>query len=132
MILFKIKNQLHDSFFSLGLAIVSPLTINADARDYIMYLTNFTETASNIEMGRNAYSELTFDVMITGKDISEVQECANTAYEYLTSKQYIIDNAKVANISTVTNFQNSDDFDPTSGLNTVVISMRLNYITIQR
>lgn len=130
MILFQIKNLVVDSFSSLGLTVVSPLTINADALPYILYVTNFIETGDPIPMGRNQQTELTFDVMCTAKDSVVVQETIQKCYDYIMSKQFALDAIPVR-LSSVTNYQNQDDYDPTSGLNTVVLSMRLHYITLK-
>jgi len=132
MILFQIKNVVVGSFSALGLMVITPKTINIDALDYILYVNNITETGNNIPMGRNTQSELIFDVICSAKDQDVVQATVQKCFDYLTSEQFILDCAPAANISTVTNSQTQDEFDPTSGLNTVVLSMRLNYITLAR
>ncbi|MCH9404931.1 hypothetical protein WKH46_04780 [Pantoea agglomerans] len=133
MILFQLKNLIVDSFFSLGLTVISPKTINADALPYILYLTNCTENNTDIPMGRSTTSQFTFDVVCTSKSISDNQEVMQTVYDYLTSDQFILDAKNInVNISSVSNNQTQDDFDPASGLNTIVISMSMNYITLVR
>lgn len=133
MILFKLKNLIVDSFFSLGLTVISPKTINSDALPYILYLTNCIETSSNIPMGRNATSTFNFDILCTSKVVEDNQEAIQKAYDYLMSEAFITDATAIGiNISTVTNSQTQDDYDPTSGLNTIVISITLNYLTLAR
>lgn len=133
MILFKLKNLIVDSFYSLGLTVISPKTINADALPYILYLTNCYENNTALPMGRNTTSEFTFDVICTGKSFTENQTVMQTVYDYITSEQFITDaNVIPIRISSVTNNQTQDDFDPTTGLNTIVISMSINYITLAR
>ncbi|MGC0802069.1 hypothetical protein WKH50_19215 [Pantoea agglomerans] len=133
MILFKLKNLIVDSFSSLGLTVISPKTINSDALPYILYLTNCYENNTALPMGRNTTSEFTFDVVCTSKSVTDNQTVMQTVYDYITSEQFILDaNVIPVRISTVTNTQTQDDFDPTSGLNTIVISMSINYITLAR
>jgi hypothetical protein len=133
MILFKLKNLIVDSFSSLGLTVISPKTINSDALPYILYLTNCYENNTALPMGRNTTSEFTFDVVCTSKSVTDNQTVMQTVYDYITSEQFILDaNVIPVRISTVTNTQTQDDFDPTTGLNTIVISMSVNYITLAR
>jgi len=133
MILFKLKNLIVDSFFSLGLTVISPKTINSDALPYILYLTNCYENNTDVPMGRSTNSQFTFDVVCTSKVVTDNQEVMQTVYDYLNSGQFILDAKNInVNISSVTNTQTQDDFDPTSGLNTIVISMSVNYLTIAR
>jgi len=132
MILFDIKNLIVGSFSSLGITVISPTNINSDALPYIFYVTNLTENGDNIQMGRNQNSTLTFDIMCTAKEADKVQSAIQKAYDYMMSQQFVLDAKDICTISTATNYQNQDDYDPTSGLNTVVLSMRLNYITIKR
>lgn len=133
MILFKLKNLIVDSFCSLGLTVISPKTINSDALPYILYLTNCYENNTALPMGRNTTSEFTFDVVCTSKSVTDNQTVMQTVYDYITSEQFILDaNVIPVRISTVTNTQTQDDFDPTTGLNTIVISMSVNYITLAR
>lgn len=133
MILFQLKNLIVDSFFSLGLTVISPKTINADALPYILYLTNCTENNTDIPMGRSSTSQFTFDVVCTSKSITDNQEVMQTVYDYLISDQFILDAKNInVNVSSVSNNQTQDDFDPASGLNTIVISMSMNYITLVR
>lgn len=133
MIFFQLKNLIVDSFFSLGLTVISPKTINADALPYILYLTNCTENNTDIPMGRSTNSQFTFDVICISKVVTDNQEIMQTVYDYLNSDQFILDAKNIdVNISSVTNMQTQDDFDPTSGLNTIVISMSVNYLTIAR
>lgn len=133
MILFKLKNLIVDSFFSLGLTVISPKTINSDALPYILYLTNCYENNTDVPMGRSTNSQFTFDVVCTSKVVTDNQEVMQTVYDYLNSDQFILDARDInVNISSVTNTQTQDDFDPTSGLNTIVISMSVNYLTIAR
>ncbi|WHU86712.1 hypothetical protein [Pantoea agglomerans] len=133
MILFKLKNLIVDSFSSLGLTVISPKTINSDALPYILYLTNCYENNTALPMGRNTTSEFTFDVVCTSKSLTDNQTVMQTVYDYITSEQFILDaNVIPVRISTVTNTQTQDDFDPATGLNTIVISMSVNYITLAR
>lgn len=133
MILFKLKNLIVDSFSSLGLTVISPKTINSDALPYILYLTNCYENNTALPMGRNTTSEFTFDVVCTSKSVTDNQTVMQTVYDYITSEQFILDaNVIPVRISTVTITQTQDDFDPTTGLNTIVISMSVNYITLAR
>lgn len=133
MILFKLKNLIVDSFSSLGLTVISPKTINSDALPYILYLTNCYENNTALPMGRNTTSEFTFDVVCTSKSVADNQTVMQTVYDYITSEQFILDaNVIPVRFSTVTNTQTQDDFDPTTGLNTIVISMSVNYITLAR
>jgi len=133
MILFQLKNLIVDSFSSLGLTVISPKTINSDALPYILYLTNCYENNTALPMGRNTTSEFTFDVVCTSKSVTDNQTVMQTVYDYITSEQFILDaNVIPVRISTVTNTQTQDDFDPTTGLNTIVISMSVNYITLAR
>lgn len=133
MILFKLKNLIVDSFSSLGLTVISPKTINSDALPYILYLTNCYENNTALPMGRNTTSEFTFEVVCTSKSVTDNQTVMQTVYDYITSEQFILDaNVIPVRISTVTNTQTQDDFDPTTGLNTIVISMSVNYITLAR
>ncbi|MGC0844649.1 hypothetical protein [Pantoea agglomerans] len=133
MILFKLKNLIVDSFSSLGLTVISPKTINSDALPYILYLTNCYENNTALPMGRNTTSEFTFDVVCTSKSVTDNQTVMQTVYDYITSEQFILDaNVIPVRISTVTNTQTQDDFDPTNGLNTIVISMSVNYIKLAR
>lgn len=133
MILFELKNLIVDSFSSLGLTVITPKTINSDALPYILYLTNCYENNTALPMGRNTTSEFTFDVVCTSKVVGDNQQVIQTVYDYLTSNQFTIDAGNIpVRISSVTNTQTQDDFDPTSGLNTIVLSMSLNYITLAR
>jgi len=133
MILFKLKNLIVDSFFSLGLTVISPKTINADALPYILYLTNCYDNNTDVPMGRSTNSQFTFDVVCTSKVVTDNQEVMQAVYDYLNSDQFILDAKNInVNISSVTNTQTQDDFDPTSRLNTIVISMSVNYLTIAR
>ncbi|WP_060679718.1 hypothetical protein [Pantoea agglomerans] len=133
MILFKLKNLIVDSFSSLGLTVISPKTINSDALPYILYLTNCYENNTPVSMGRNTTSQFTFDIVCTSKVESDNQEVIQKIYDYITSQEFIIDASNIqVQISTVTNTQTQDDFDPATGLNTIVISMSVNYITLAR
>lgn len=133
MILFKLKNLIVDSFFSLGLTVISPKTINSDALPYILYLTNCYENNTDLPIARSTNSQFTFDVVCASKVVTDNQEVMQTVYDYLNSDQFILDAKGInVNISSVTNTQTQDDFDPTSGLNTIVISMSVNYLTIAR
>ncbi|USL56763.1 hypothetical protein IAQ00_13675 [Pantoea ananatis] len=131
MNLITIKNHVSDSLFSLGLVVRKATTINQDAGDYILVLTNLLEQNENIPMGTKNYSTLTMDIMCSSKSESEVQGVIQQVYDLVSSinfqKSFITE--KNINVSSITVTQIADDLDPTSGINTMMLTIQMNYIS---
>lgn len=131
MNLITIKNHVSDSLFSLGLEVRKATTINQDAGDYILVLTNLLEQNENIPMGTKNYSTLTMDIMCSSKSESEVQGVIQQVYDLVSSinfqKSFITE--KNINVSSITVTQIADDLDPTSGINTMMLTIQMNYIS---
>lgn len=131
MNLITIKNHVSDSLFSLGLEVRKATTINQDAGDYILVLTNLLEQNENIPMGTKNYSTLTMDIMCSSKSESEVQGVIQQVYDLVTSTNFHTSfiNQKNINVSSITVTQVADDLDPTSGINTMMLTIQMNYIS---
>lgn len=130
MNLITIKNHVRDSLFSLGFQVRKATTINQDAAEYILILTNFLEQNLNISMGNSAYSTLTFDIVCTSKDEQTVQDTMDTIYNHVRDVEFQKSfAASDIHISTVTVISIADDTDTTSGINTMMLTLQLNYIT---
>ncbi|HHD2919848.1 hypothetical protein ACO1ZG_16260 [Enterobacter kobei] len=130
MNLITIKNHVSDSLFSLGFQVRKATTINQDAAEYILVLNNFLETNENISMGNSAYSTLTFDIVCTSKDEQTVQNTMDTIYNHVRDVEFQKSfAASDIHISTVTVISIADDTDTTSGINTMMLTLQLNYIT---
>lgn len=130
MNLITIKNHVSDSLFSLGFQVRKATTINQDAAEYILILTNFLEQSENISMGNSAYSTLTFDIVCTSKDEQTVQNTMDTIYNHVRDVEFQKSfAASDIHISTVTVISIADDTDTTSGINTMMLTLQLNYIT---
>lgn len=130
MNLITIKNHVSDSLFSLGFQVRKATTINQDAAEYILVLTNFLEQNENISMGNSAYSTLTFDIVCTSKDEQTVQNTMDTIYNHVRDVEFQKSfAASDIHISTVTVISIADDTDTTSGINTMMLTLQLNYIT---
>lgn len=131
MNLITIKNHVSDSFFSLGLEVRKATTINQDAYEYILVLTNLLEQNLNIPMGTSNYSTLTMDIMCTSKDEDTVQDVMTQVYELVRSTDFqkSFSTEKQINVSTITVISIAEDTDPTSGINTMMLTIQLNYIS---
>jgi hypothetical protein len=131
MNLITIKNHVSDSLFSLGFQVRKATTINQDAAEYILVLTNLLEQNENIPMGVQNYSTLTMDIMCTSKDETKVQEVMTVIYEHIRSvdflKSFVTD--KQINVSTITVSSIAEDTDTTSGINTLMLTIQMNYIS---
>lgn len=131
MNLITIKNHVSDSLFSLGLEVRKATTINQDAGDYILVLTNLLEQNENIPMGTKNYSTLTMDIMCSSKSESEVQGVIQQVYDLVTSTNFHTSfiTEKNINVSSITVTQIADDIDPASGINTMMLTIQMNYIS---
>ncbi|WP_182058454.1 hypothetical protein [Pantoea sp. ME81] len=131
MNLITIKNHVSDSLFSLGFQVRKATTINQDAAEYILVLTNLLEQNENIPMGVQNYSTLTMDVMCTSKDESKVQEVMTTVYDHVRTVDFLKSfvTEKQINVSTITVSSIADDTDVTSGINTLMLTIQMNYIS---
>jgi len=131
MNILKIKNHVSDSLFSLGLQVRKATTINQDAADYILVITNLLEQNENIAMGNSAYSTLTFDIVCTSKEEQTVKEVMTSIYDHVRDvdfqKSFSTDID--VQVGTVTIISIAEDTDPTSGINTLMLTIQLNYIT---
>lgn len=131
MNLIKIKNHVHDSLFSLGFQVRKATTINQDAADYILVITNLLEQNENIAMGNSTYSSLTLDIVCTSKDETTVQDVMTQIYDYVRTDDFsksFVTQQDIA-VSTVTIISIADDTDTTSGINTMMLTIQLNYIS---
>lgn len=131
MNLIKIKNHVHDSLFSLGFQVRKATTINQDAADYILVITNLLEQNENIAMGNSTYSTLTLDIVCTSKDETTVQDVMSQIYDYVRTDDFskgFVTQQDIA-VSTVTIISIADDTDTTSGINTMMLTIQLNYIS---
>ena len=131
MNLIQIKNHVSDSLFLLGLEVRKATTINQDAGEYILVLTNLLEQNENIPMGTKNYSTLTMDVMCTSKSEEKVQEVMRQVYDLLRTANFqksFITSANI-NVSTIIVTQIAEETDPTSGINTMMLTIQLNYIS---
>lgn len=131
MNLIKIKNHVSDSLFSLGLDVRKATTINQDAAEYILVLTNLLEQNENIPMGTKNYSTLTMDIVCTAKDESTVQDVMTQIYDLVRSVDFHKSFSTELNISvsTITVISVTEDTDSTSGINTMMLTIQLNYIS---
>lgn len=131
MNLITIKNHVSDSLFSLGLDVRKATTINQDAYEYILVLTNLLEQNENIPMGTKNYSTLTMDIMCTSKSEDKVQEVMTQVYDLVrtTDFQKSFTTEKQINVSTITVISIAEDTDPVSGINTMMLTIQLNYIS---
>lgn len=131
MNLITIKNHISDSLFSLGFQVRKATTINQDAAEYILVLTNLLEQNENIPMGTKNYSTLILDIMCTSKDETKVHEVMTTIYDYIRTvdfqKSFV--NEKQINVSTITVISIAEETDQTSGINTMMLTIQLNYIS---
>jgi hypothetical protein len=130
MNLIKIKNHVSDSLSSLGLTIRRGLTVNQDIADYIFILTNFLEVNDKPTLGNFSQSTLTFDMLCTSKDETTLQETMTLAYDMITSQEYKVSLSSAVPITTITINQNAEDTDPSTGINTMIITVQLQYITV--
>lgn len=124
-----IKNHVQDSFFSLGLIVRKATNINQDAGDYILMVSNLLEQSEPVPMGRHTQSVLTFDISCTSKEESIVQDIMQKVYDLVTSPEFLVSFSPVIPVSTITVISTVDDLDPTSGINTMMITLQINYIT---
>jgi hypothetical protein len=131
MNLITIKNHVSDSLFSLGFQVRKATTINQDAAEYILVLTNLLEQNENIPMGVQNYSTLTMDVMCTSKDESKVQEVMTAVYDHVRTVDFLKSfvTEKQISVSTITVSSIADDTDVTSGINTLMLTIQMNYMS---
>lgn len=130
MNIIKIKNHVSGSLSSLGLTVRKATTINQDAAEYILVLTNLLEQNENIPMNRAAYSVLTMDILCTGKSEEKNQEVMGQVYDLFNSSDFQKSFSTTLGIpvSTITCQQIAEDTDPTSGINTLMITISMNYL----
>lgn len=131
MNLLTIKNHISDSLFSLGFQVRKATTINQDAAEYILVLTNLLEQNENIPMGVQNYSTLTMDIMCTAKDESKVQEVMTTIYDHVRTSDFLKSfvTEKQIPVSTITVSSIAEDTDQISGINTLMLTIQMNYIS---
>lgn len=131
MNLINIKNHVSDSFFSLGLQVRKATTINQDAAEYILVLTNLLEQNENIPMGNKNYSTLTMDIACTSKDESTVQDVMTQIYDLVRTVDFqkSFKTELDVSVSTITVISITEDTDTTSGINTMMLTIQLNYIS---
>jgi hypothetical protein len=124
-----IKNHVSDSLLSLGLTVRKATEINQDAGDYILMISNMLEQSENIPMGRKAQTVLTCDISCSSKEESTVQSVMAQVYELVTSQDFLVSFSPSVPVSTITVISTIDDIDPTSGINTLMITLQFNYLT---
>ncbi|KNC14306.1 hypothetical protein AC790_08910 [Pantoea sp. RIT-PI-b] len=131
MNLITIKNHISDSLFSLGFQVRKATTINQDAAEYILILTNLLEQNENIPMGVQNYSTLTMNVICTSKDESKVQGVMTAVYDHVRTSDFLKSfvTEKQINVSTITVSSIAEDTDTTSGINTLMLTIQMNYIS---
>jgi len=131
MNLIKIKNHVSDSLFSLGLQVRKAETINQDAGEYILILTNLLEQNENIPFGIQNYSSLTMDIACTSKDESKVQDVMVQVYDLVRTVDFqrSFSTELQINVSTITVLSIAEDTDTTSGINTLMLTVQMNYIS---
>lgn len=131
MNLIKIKNHVSDSLFSLGLQVRKATTINQDAGEYILVLTNLLEQNENIPMGTKNYSTLTMDITCTSKDESTVQDVMTQIYDLVRTVDFqkSFSTELQINVSTITVISITEDTDSKSGINTMMLTIQLNFIS---
>lgn len=131
MNLIKIKNHVSDSLFSLGLQVRKAETINQDAGEYILVLTNLLEQNENIPFGTQNYSSLTMDIACTSKDESKVQDVMTQIYDLVRTVDFqkSFSTELQINVSTITVLSIAEDTDTTSGINTLMLTIQMNYIS---
>lgn len=131
MNLINIKNHVSDSLFSLGLQVRKATTINQDAAEYILVLTNLLEQNENIPFGTQNYSTLTMDIACTSKDESTVQEVMTQIYDLVRTVDFqkSFKTELDISVSTITVISITEDTDSTSGINTMMLTIQFNYIS---
>lgn len=129
MNLITIKNHVSDSLLSLGLTVRKATDINQDAGDYILMISNTLEQSENISMGRHSTSVLTMDISCSSKEETTVQSIMTQVYDLVTSKEFQVSFSPSIPVSTITIISTIDDLDPTSGINTLMITLQFNYLT---
>lgn len=131
MNLIKIKNHVSDSLFSLGLKVRKAETINQDAGEYILVLTNLLEQNENIPFGTQNYSSLTMDIACTSKDESKVQDVMTQIYDLVRTVDFqkSFSTELQINVSTITVLSIAEETDTTSGINTLMLTIQMNYIS---
>lgn len=131
MNLINIKNHVSDSFFSLGLQVRKATTINQDAAEYILVLTNLLEKNENIPMGNKNYSTLTMDIACTSKDESTVQDVMTQIYDLVRTVDFqkSFKTELDISVSAITVISITEDTDTISGINTMMLTIQFNYIS---
>ncbi|MGX9273509.1 hypothetical protein [Pantoea dispersa] len=131
MNLINIKNHVSDSFFSLGLQVRKATTINQDAAEYILVLTNLLEQNENIPMGTKNYSTLTMDIACTSKDESTVQDVMTQIYDLVRTVDFqkSFKTELDISVSAITVISITEDTDTISGINTMMLTIQFNYIS---
>lgn len=131
MNLINIKNHVSDSFFLLGLQVRKATTINQDAAEYILVLTNLLEQNENIPMGTKNYSTLTMDIACTSKDESTVQDVMTQIYDLVRTVDFqkSFKTELDISVSAITVISITEDTDTISGINTMMLTIQFNYIS---
>ncbi|MCW6030170.1 hypothetical protein [Pantoea sp. JK] len=131
MNLIKIKNHVSDSLFSLGLEVRKATSINQDAAEYILVFSNLLEQNENIPLGTKNYSTLTMDIACTSKDESTVQDVMTQIYDLVRNVDFqkSFSTELDISVSTITVISITEDTDTTSGINTMMLTIQLNYIS---
>lgn len=131
MNLIAIKNHVSDSLFSLGFQVRKATTINQDAADYILVITNLLEQNENIAMGKSSYSTLTFDIACTSKEEQTLHDVMNSIYDHVRGVDFqnSFSTDIDVHVSTLTIISIAEDTDTTTGINTMMLTIQLNYIT---
>ena len=131
MNIIKIKNHVSDSLFSLGINVRKATTINQDAGEYILVITNLLEQNENIPMGNSTYSTLTFDIACTSKEEQTLHDVMNSIYDHVQGMDFqrSFSTDIDVHVSTLTIISIAEDTDTTTGINTMMLTVQLNYIT---
>lgn len=131
MNLINIKNHVSDFFFSLGLQVRKATTINQDAAEYILVLTNLLEQNENIPMGTKNYSTLTMDIACTSKDEITVHDVMTQIYDLVRTVDFqkSFKTELDISVSAITVISITEDTDTISGINTMMLTIQFNYIS---
>ncbi|KEA51866.1 hypothetical protein DT73_13105 [Mangrovibacter sp. MFB070] len=118
-----IKNHVYDLLSSDGLVIREPLKQQED-RSYALLITNITEQRQdNFSKIQNAQCQM--DISCTSKSATDCLTIMNQVVS-IVNQPFVIEGVNVSSNSIVSS---TEDIDPVSGINTIMLTVQINYIT---
>ncbi len=122
-----IKNHVYDLLSSNGLDIKKAVKVQED-NAYILLITNVQEQRET-QYNKVQNAVCTMDISCTSRDSTECDSIITQVANVIESTIWVIDGI---NISSVNIIGSTEEIDPLSGINTIMLTVQINYITRAR